>query len=159
MAEKNKKLEIASAIVGGIYAAVHIALAAVLFAATAAYRGVTIKDMGLAIIFLYSVQFVVYIFALSAALFSIWCVAAVIIPLCSKSAATVRRVAVTNIIFLALRIFIDVNFVFAFIVNGFRYGDYLRALLTILSIILTVTWLVLNIIRAKIYKVGKGENQ
>lgn len=158
MAEKNKKLEIASAIVGGLYAAIHIALA-VIFITEARISGeVNTEGMGIFVFFYFWLQILIVSIAIDTTAFAIWCVAAIIIPLRAESVKTIRRVAIANIVFLVLRMIIDVNFVFGFIVNGFRDGDYLRAILTILFIILTITWFVLNIIRAKIYK-NKDRNK
>ena len=114
--------------------------------------------MGIFVFFYFWLQILIVSIAIDTTAFAIWCVAAIIIPLRAESVKTIRRVAIANIVFLVLRMIIDVNFVFGFIVNGFRDGDYLRAILTILFIILTITWFVLNIIRAKIYK-NKDRNK
>lgn len=152
MTEKNKKLEIASAIVGGLYAAIHVVLAVGLSGGAAVFGDISTAGMGIVAIFFYAFTYIAVIFAIAAVAAAIWCVAVVIIPLRTKSVTTVRRVAISAIVLLILRMLIDINFVFGFVVNGFRYGDYLRAIITILFIILTLTWFVLNIIRIKIYK-------
>lgn len=159
MTQKNKKLEIASGIVGGVYALVHMILAAGLFGEAAILGGTSTEGMGIIVLFFYSIQFVAVLFAIAAAAAAVWCVAAVIIPLRTQNVKTVRRVAISVIVLLVLRMIIDVNFIFGFVVNGFRDGDYLLAILSILYIVLTLGWFVLNIIRTKIYKVKKDSNQ
>lgn len=159
MAEKNKKLEIASAIVGGIYAAINAIPAMHLVAEAASSGGVNTEGTGILALFLYSVQFIGFMFVFAAVAFAIVCLALVILPLVYKNPSARRKIAIAACILLSFRMLIDICFVFGIVVNGFRDGDYLIAIMTILSAILTIAWFVLNIIRAKIYKVGKGENQ
>ena len=159
MPEKNKKIEIASAIVGGIYAAVHVVVAVILIMSVATSGGINTEGMGIVALFLYAVMVFAVAVTVVATAFAIWCLISVISAARAEDLPKVRIIAIITCIVLAFRMLFDVNFVFGFIVNGFRDGNYLLSILTILYIILTLTWFVLNIIRAKIYKVKKGENQ
>ena len=159
MTAKNKKLEITSGIVGGLYAAIHVIVAIILITGAATSGGINTEGLGILVFFLIPLLVFAVGLVIVSAVLAIWSVASVVLPMRAQNVGTIRKVAIVTSILLAIKMFIEVNFIFGIVVRGFREGNYLRAILTILFIILSVVWFVLNIIRAKIYKVKKGEEQ
>lgn len=160
MTTKNKKLEIAAGIVGGIYALFHVVLAIVVIVMIATAGEVNWAGMGILVVVMYPiVKFLMFAIPVLLMTVAVVCIALVLLPLRFNSPSSLRKIAVTTIVLLVIRMLFDVNFVFGFIVNGFRDGDYLLAILTVALVLLTIAWFILNVIKAIIYKKDGRNNE
>ena len=150
---QNKALNISSGVIGTLFAAAHLALAAYLIRSMFA-DGITDlngsgPEMLIVGFFFLLVEFVAIAAVIGITFAGLFYLASSMVTIFAKSNRARRVFAIINCVFISLEILEEVSFIFGTIVRGFRDGNYLSAFAGIMIFLTTVTWLVLNIILAR----------
>ena len=158
MRERNKKLEITSAIVGGIYTAVHVVVAIYIIIGLVdpSIWQLQAPDPAMASIIVVFVAWAAKAFSVLIAFFTIGIavllLTAEILPLCFKSTNALRVIAILTCLLLTDILLLELILFFGGAIREFRDGNHLSSLLTTGFLLLGIAWFVLNIIKSVIYK-------
>lgn len=162
MKTKNKPIEIAAAIIGGIFAAIHIIVAV--------YAIIVLKDpnywqlqkptassfLGPGLLFVVFAEFVGktlgFMFAVLTIGVAVFLLAAEILPLCFNNTKALRIISIVTSCLLAYLMLLEVSLFFGEAVRGFRDGNFLSGMLTTVFLLLGMGWFALSVTKAVIYK-------
>ena len=152
--KNNKKLNIASGVIGTVFAAAHIALVIYFICNFVVGNGAfDFGDYGIAglavAFFAVILKFIMMAVVVIVAFAGLFYLASSMVTIFVKSDKPRRVFSIINSVFLSIETFVEVTFVFGIIVRGFREGNFLSAFAAAAVFITTVSWLVLNIIVAQ----------
>lgn len=158
MMVKSKPLEIASGIVGVLFAA---AFAVIVFLQIVKITSIDWNTEGAEnagiLVFLISLpmKIMLDIIAIAISLLAVYYIVSAVLPIFLRKISALRVFAIITSILLALEIITQSDNIFKYIFDGFRNGNYLYAMLSIAFAVLTLAYFLLNVTKAVIYKKQK----
>ena len=159
MTTKNKPVEITTAIVGGIFTAIHIIAAVYCIMGLADPNLWQLQSPGSSEMASIIVVFIELLGKTISVLFAVLTIGiallmlvAEILPLCFKSTKALRIISIVTSCLLADIMLLEVILFFGGAVRGFRDGNYLSGMLTTVYLLLGIGWFALNVTKAVIYK-------
>lgn len=155
MTTKNNPIEITTAIVGGIFTAIHIIVAIYLMLGLSNPSFWSLQSTGFAALFEIPIKFIIVVLVLAAVAVAMILLILEILPLCFKSAKAGRVIAIVSSSLLGIIIFYEVIIFMENAVSSLRGGNYLSAMPTMTFFALATSWFALNITKALIYKEKK----
>ena len=161
MKTKNKPIEITTAIVGGIFAAIHIiaAVYAIIGLVDPNFwqlHSLENPDPAMGSILIVFIEFagkaLGFMFAFLTIGVALLLLIAEVLPLCFNSTKAVRIISIVTSCLLAEIMLLEVILFFGYAVRFLRDGSYLSGILTTVFLLLGISWFALSVTKAVIYR-------
>ena len=152
MTARNKQIEIASAIIGGIFTAIHVAVAIYLILWLSDPSFWSIQSTGFAALFEVPAKAIFFLGVVGVFGIALLLIAAEILPFCFNGVKAQRVIAIVTSSLLGGVGFFEATIFIGNVAEGLRGGNYATALLILAFFALAAGWFALNITKAIIYK-------